>query len=454
MSLSINPHLDAGTGARSPSSAHCVVMAPRGIPATSPTTHLRGGDLNGNLLGPTTGDAECEPADDTAGHATADDQRSMVEDLTKALAVKFDELSLVYRLSESLEVDDDIARGCLELVEQLHCCVEAQLVIIDLQPDEDAGFEARRIHSIKDSVSFDDKRINAIVQFARQNVSPSASNRHLPTACSHCDIEGSGQHHLLVTQLERRSQLLGQFIIVRSSDAGNFSPVEADLLKSTSMLLGVHLMNQRQYLQMQQMFDGMIASLISALDAKDAYTCGHSNRVADLAVELAKRLGCSDDELKNIHMAGMLHDVGKIGVDDSVLRKPGRLTAEEFEQIKQHPVLGYEILRGIRQFRAILPAVRHHHESFDGGGYPDGLAGAAIPREAQILAVADSFDAMTSDRPYRAGMSLDRVVKIFLEGRGQQWAADVVDVLLNSPEVMYQYSLKDQDLVDAKGGCP
>jgi putative nucleotidyltransferase with HDIG domain len=241
-------------------------------------------------------------------------------------------------------------------------------------------------------------------------------------------------------------------IALRSIEGEEFGTVEADLMKSTAMILAVHLINQRQYDEMQQMFEGTIQSLVSALDAKDAYTCGHSTRVAELAVELAQRLEYCEDGVARIRMAGILHDIGKIGVDDSVLRKPGKLTDEEFEQIKQHPVLGYEILRGIRPFRKILPAVRHHHESWDGSGYPDGLAGEAIPRDAQVLAVADAFDAMTSDRPYRNGMPIEKVMGIFEGGRGTQWAADVVDVLLSCPDVMQAYTnqegsdVQDQDL--------
>lgn len=372
--------------------------------------------------------------------------------LSESLQTKFEELSLVYRLSESLEVDDDIASSCVELVDQLHQRIGASVVIIDLLPDDEISFEGCQIRSTaaENQRSIDVSFVDAVVQYVRDTCSPDQPNRPLPTINATAQIDSFGTQQMMVQPLERRSELLGHFIVVRDGDDEVFGKVQSELLKSTSMLLGVHLMNQRQFLQMQQMFDGMIASLISALDAKDTYTCGHSNRVADLAVELAKRLGGSDAELKQIHMAGMLHDVGKIGVEDSVLRKPGRLTAEEFEQIKQHPVLGYEILSGIRQFRDILPAVRHHHEAIDGGGYPDGLVGSDIPRQAQILAVADAFDAMTSDRPYRAGMPLAKVIEIFRQGRGKQWSADVVDVLLNSPDVMYQYALKDQNMVDAK----
>ena len=126
-------------------------------------------------------------------------------------------------------------------------------------------------------------------------------------------------------------------------------------------------------------------------------------------------------------MAGLLHDIGKIGVNDSVLRKPGALTDDEFAQIKMHPELGFNILKGIKQLSDILPAVLHHHENWDGTGYPHKLAGEDIPEIARVMAVADAYDAMTSDRPYRKGMSIEKVEQIFRKGSGQQWDARVID---------------------------
>jgi putative nucleotidyltransferase with HDIG domain len=270
------------------------------------------------------------------------------------------------------------------------------------------------------------------------------SGHPLPVSIVNSFDIGTGQGlHVVVVAIQRQSSQLGRMIAIRNACDREFGTVEADLMKSTSLMLGVHLINQRQYLELQQMFAGMIHSLASALDAKDTYTRGHSSRVADLSVELSKRLGYDSEAVARIRMGGILHDIGKIGVDDSVLRKPGRLTEEEFDQIKKHPMIGYEILKGIRQFAPILPIVRNHHESWDGRGYPDQLAGDKIPRDAQIVAVADSFDAMTSDRPYRRGMSLEKVVDIFKHGRGSQWAADVVDVLLSAPDVMIQFALRD-----------
>ena len=419
--------------------------------------------------------------------------------LAEALATKFEELSLIHQLTESLELHADAAESCQPLVDQIHDCIAASIVAIELEHDEETDFGGIRVCS-RQSTKCHNRCVDEIMRLAGRwleatedrsrpvivnpdfksesettfraevltpseafgektfgqnsrvgDSEPNAKNGDGEAAKSIDEsLADPRSLRFVVVSIERQGKLLGRFVAVRSIDDPEFGTVEADLMKSTSMLLGVHLMNQRQFHQMQQMFDGMIQSLVSALDAKDAYTCGHSSRVADVAVELARRLGFDEDGIRRIRMAGMLHDVGKIGVEDSVLRKPGKLTAEEFEQIKQHPVLGYEILKGIRQFRNILPAVRHHHESIDGSGYPDGLAGDAIPRDAQVLAVADAFDAMTSDRPYRAGMPLQRVIDVFQKGRDQQWAADVVDTLLGSPEVMYAYSLKEQPLKGKK----
>jgi HD-GYP domain-containing protein (c-di-GMP phosphodiesterase class II) len=203
-----------------------------------------------------------------------------------------------------------------------------------------------------------------------------------------------------------------------------------------AMMLAVHLSNQRQFRQIQNTLDGALTALVSALEAKDGYTCGHSNRVAELSVALASDLRLNSSECELIKKSALLHDIGKIGIDDSLLRKTSSLTAAEFDQIKQHPLIGYEILKPILPFSLLLPGVLHHHESWNGKGYPHGLIGEQIPRMAQIIAVADSFDAMTSDRPYRPGMELGRVRAIFQEGAGIQWAPDVASLLISQIDRM------------------
>jgi putative two-component system response regulator len=155
---------------------------------------------------------------------------------------------------------------------------------------------------------------------------------------------------------------------------------------------------------------GAMSALVSAIDAKDPYTRGHSQRVALLSRQIAEAAGLSGDDLKHIHIAGLVHDVGKIGMPEAILRKQSRLTDEEFAVVKQHPEIGWRILRDIPQFAPVLDGVRFHHERFDGRGYPHGLKGEGIPLFARIIAIADTFDAMSSTRTYRAAKPREAVL--------------------------------------------
>jgi HD-GYP domain-containing protein (c-di-GMP phosphodiesterase class II) len=192
-------------------------------------------------------------------------------------------------------------------------------------------------------------------------------------------------------------------------------------------LLGLHARAARRYQDLKELLVGLTRSLTAALDAKDSYTFGHSERVARVAVELGRELGLSPDDLSDIYLAGLLHDVGKIGVRDNVLTKPGPLTREEYEHIKLHVTVGYNILSELHPIRNLLPGVLWHHERWDGQGYPHGLAGEAIPLLARVLAVADAFDAMSTARPYREAMPPHRVEEILAAGAGTQWDARVIE---------------------------
>ncbi len=172
--------------------------------------------------------------------------------------------------------------------------------------------------------------------------------------------------------------------------------------------------------------ESVILSLALAIEAKDPYTEGHCQRLADYASRLGTLLGFDAAHLAQLRMAAILHDVGKIAVPEAILGKPGPLTDEEYLVLQQHPVVGETICQPLRSARALLPAIRHHHERWDGRGYPDGLAGTAIPQDARIIAVVDAFDAMTSDRPYRAGMPVERALSIMRRNEGPQWDADLL----------------------------
>jgi putative nucleotidyltransferase with HDIG domain len=179
-----------------------------------------------------------------------------------------------------------------------------------------------------------------------------------------------------------------------------------------------------------------IEALARAIDARDPYTYGHSARVARLSFEIALEMGLPPDQLTALSRAALLHDIGKIGVEDRVLRKPGPLTKRETEAMREHPVIGYEMLRGLHFLESSLDGIRHHHEHWDGAGYPDGVKGEAIPLAVRILTIADALDALTSDRPYRAAMSFADAVARLEAGAGKQFDPTVVRALRSRDEAI------------------
>jgi HD-GYP domain-containing protein (c-di-GMP phosphodiesterase class II) len=179
----------------------------------------------------------------------------------------------------------------------------------------------------------------------------------------------------------------------------------------------------------RELFLGSIRMLAAAIDEKDPYTRGHSGRVAKYSVIIGEELGLDAEELDKLRISALLHDVGKIGVDDRVLKKPGALTPDEFELMKQHPVKGANIMRPVAQLKDMLPGIELHHEHIDGGGYPYGLRGEQIPLMARIIAVADTLDAITTNRPYQSAMSLDYALERIRQFVGSKFDAVVVDAL-------------------------
>ena len=176
--------------------------------------------------------------------------------------------------------------------------------------------------------------------------------------------------------------------------------------------------------------EAVMVALARTVAVRDAYTERHLTRVAERAVRVAERLGAAPDVVEQVRLGGLLHDLGKIAVPDRVLAKPGVLTRAEYAQIRIHPEKGAEIVRPLTRFTAPEPVVLHHHEHVDGSGYPYGLRGSAIPLAARIVAVADAFDAMTTDRPYRDGLPIDEALGRLRAGRGIQWDGDAIDAFL------------------------
>lgn len=226
-----------------------------------------------------------------------------------------------------------------------------------------------------------------------------------------------------LSQLPERTWI----VATRLPGQPDFGSEEASYLLSVSAMLEGHLKNASLYSEKDELLIQFVQSLVNSLDARDHATRGHSQRVAAIGRILSEHLGLPEEEVTRIHTSGLLHDIGKIGISDAVLKKTDPLTHADWEEIKRHPVIGYEILSNLPVLDDILPGVRSHHERIDGTGYPDGLAGEEIPLMARILAVADGFDAMLSLRPYRRGLEIEGVDGILREGAGSQWDEEVIE---------------------------
>jgi len=238
-----------------------------------------------------------------------------------------------------------------------------------------------------------------------------------------------GMRFFLVAPIIVRGQL-SAIISLGHSEASVWS--EDDSLRASQLAdqVGVALSNARLIADLKQLNLGTLTALARAIDAKSPWTSGHSERVTGMALEIGREVGLSEVELDVLNRGGLLHDIGKIGVDAHVLDKPGKLTDQETTQIREHVNIGGRILEPIPGFAECMPIVLQHHEWFDGSGYPSGLAGEQISLHARIFAVADCYDAMISDRPYRTGMPLDRVLQILRAGTGKQFDPQVMDAFL------------------------
>ena len=215
-----------------------------------------------------------------------------------------------------------------------------------------------------------------------------------------------------------------------------FGTCEASLLSTAAAMIASHANNLTLFQERETLLVNVVRTLVSAVEAKDKYTCGHSERVALYGKRLAEQVGYTEEASELLYLTGLLHDVGKIAINDVILNKPGHLTDKEFAEIQRHPEEGWKILHELQQLSDVLPGVLHHHERIDGKGYPDGLAGQDIPLDGRVLAVADAYDAMTSDRAYRTGMPHEKAISILRDGAGSQWDSEAVEAFLAiEPEI-------------------
>ena len=244
-------------------------------------------------------------------------------------------------------------------------------------------------------------------------------------------VEGVGFESLgariLCVPIEADGRVLGALEVTRRRSEEPFT--ERDLASGRMMgaLAGIAIENSRLRESVEEGYRSTIRALASAIDAKDPYTCGHSQSVAQYALVSGMVLNLDAESMQTLETAALLHDIGKIGIDDAILRKPRRLTPAEHAVIKDHPVIGAAIVHDIGSLSEVVQLILHHHESYDGRGYPHGLAGEDIPLGARIIAVADAFDSMTTDRPYRRGMTINEAMTELQRCRGIQFCPVALD---------------------------
>jgi len=354
--------------------------------------------------------------------------RGELETLSTNLANTYEELSLLYSISGSMKVTQQpqnfLLQVCRELREVMNLSAAAAIIY------EHPPAIPEDIVVVAGDVDLTAEQIQLLVSThiarkVQRDKRPLVDNQfvwrsHPALAQSICNL-------MAVPLVSDQS--LG-VLLGLNKKAGDFNSVDIKLMSSVGSQSAVFMANNLLYADLQELLMGVLHALTATIDAKDPYTCGHSHRVAEISKCLSEKLKLPGEKVQQIYLAGLLHDIGKIGVSERTLCKPGKLTDEEYEEIKKHPGIGAKILGGIRQLDDILGGILCHHERYDGRGYPQGLCGKDVPLEARIIGLADCFDAMTSDRTYRGALPLEAVIDEIRTHAGTQFDPEVVEKFL------------------------
>lgn len=341
-------------------------------------------------------------------------------------------IEVSHRLAESLDTDVVLQSILSKAVELLQCQAGSLLLV-----DEVTNELIFKVVSGPASEQLLNKRLPpgvGIVGTVAQTGKPLIIN----------DAKGDPRHYaaidqktLLVTQsllcvpLINQERIIGVLEVMNKLDGTLFDSSDCDLLTAFAIQSAIALGNAKLYSDLKRSFAETVRIIANAVEARDAYTAGHTNRVTAVAIEIARELGWSRKQIEILEIGALVHDIGKIGMPDRILHKPEDLTQEEYTQMKQHPIVGAQMLKGVEGLKEVLPYILYHQERYDGKGYPFGLAGKAIPIEGRLLAVADTFDAMTSNRPYRDGLAIEHAIAEIQNYRGTQFDPEIVDALLS-----------------------
>jgi len=376
-----------------------------------------------------------------------------IENIGQQLAESYEEINLLYTITKGItEVDRPerfVALACRELLDTLpYAWIGTQLA-----DDPRRLKRLSRQFIVAGDPGQPHEQLQSLALDVLEQVDSSEPMVFEPGLKQDHSYLISMGRTVLVCPIMRDELVIGLLIAGDKKGADHsVSSTDVKLIGATASHLGIFLENAALYEDLNTMFLGTLEALTSAIDAKDRYTCGHSQRVALLTKMLARAVGMDGYTIDRMHIAGLVHDVGKIGVPEIVLTKPGRLTDEEFNLIKKHPEIGHRILKDIPQLGDILPGVLHHHEAWNGRGYPKGLQGEEIPLVARLIALADSFDAMSSTRTYRSAMSREEVHREITRCTGTQFDPELAPIFNNLDFAEYDRLVMRQHERDLREG--
>ena len=363
-----------------------------------------------------------------AHHIQMRREGAIIDQLSERLTQAYEELNLLFRLSRFMNVDDPpshvVQLACNQLQEILPFAWTAALFKAGTQLPE---LDGRMISAGVLPCPAAKLHLAAATLF--QKSAAEDWKRPLNPADSPLAAIAGGQ--VVAQPISHDGRIVGILLAGGKTGATNeASSGELQFLDASADFLAIFQENASRFAEQKALFLGTLRALTASVDAKDRYTCGHSDRVSILAAACAQRLGLSVSLVEQYRIAGLVHDVGKIGTPEAILTKIGRLTEAEFTEVKRHPQTGYRILKDIPALCEVLPGVLHHHERFDGAGYPDGLAGEAIPLIARVLALADTFDAMRSNRSYRSARSHEAAIAEIRRCAGTQFDPRLAQVFI------------------------
>ena len=375
--------------------------------------------------------------------------RDQLQSETDALATQvvndFEELALIRSLASAMELPSsgiDLRALCQRTLVPLAEGIGAVSIAAVFLNDDDSTKQI--LWSGKEQTD-DGKLLELIADHGRESsVQPVVRNQG---SSLEQIIQADHLREYILVQCRSEGRLHGWLVACNRTDDATedvpwaqrgFTTVQASLLDTATNQLAAQIHNARLLRQKEDLFTDVVRALVNAVEARDPYTCGHSERVASFARHLAGAIGESQASCERVYLTGLLHDIGKIAIPDGVLQKPGCLDDDERAIIETHTDAGWRILQELDALREVLPGVLYHHEHFSGKGYPDGLEGENIPLDGRLLAVCDAFDAMTSDRPYRKGMSIAKAIEILQNGSGDYWDPRLIEAFCKNIDPIEQ----------------